>query len=700
MDCAACATKVQNAVGKLPEVSSVSVSVSGGMLAVKHLNGLTPGSVEGQVKALGYSISPIPPSHNGAAATHEAERHRQAAIDQGPWWKTPKARLTIACGLALITAWFLGAMLPAFATAAYFLAMSVGLIPIMRRSWMAARTGTPFTIETLMTIAALGAVVIGATEEAAMVVLLFLIGEMLEGVAAGRARAGIRSLTSLVPDVAIIEENGALSSVEASTLKVGSIIHVRPGDRVAADGEIVEGVSAIDEAPITGESIPQTKGPGDDVFAGTINADGLLRVRVTASAEDNTIARVIRLVEESHENKARTERFIDRFARYYTPAVLAFGILVATVPPLLLGGEWSVWIYRGLAMLLIGCPCALVISTPAAIAAGLATGARRGLLIKGGAALERLRDVTTVAFDKTGTLTVGKPIVTDVVGFGKSDLEVIRLAASLEAGSSHPIAAAVMSRADEDGAQIDRVTQAQAIPGKGVSGTVRGTRVSVLSTRAAQELTTFSADQQALITELEKQGKSMSVLVVENVVRGLIAFRDEPRPDAHETVRALSDRGLTAIMLTGDTARTGKAIGSQLGLEVRAELLPEDKSRVVQNYQNQGEIVAMVGDGINDAPALAAADVGIAMGNGTDVALETADSAILHGRVTDIAKLFKLSHRVMHNIAQNISIALGLKAVFLVTTLLGITGLWPAILADTGATVLVTMNAIRLLGDR
>lgn len=615
----------------------------------------------------------------------------------GPWWKSAKGRLTILSGAALAVAWGLGHVVPAYDAWIFAVAMLVGLVPIARRAVMAALVGTPFSIEMLMTIAAVGAVIIGAGEEAATVVFLFLIGELLEGVAAGRARASIQSLATLVPKTALLEEGGKTREVQADTLTVGAVILVRPGDRIPADGTIVSGESSIDEAPVTGESTPVRKGTDATVYAGTVNGEAALRVKVTAAAADNTIARVIKLVEEAQESKAPTERFIDRFSRYYTPGVVAVGALVAIVPPLLFGGAWGEWIYKGLAILLIGCPCALVISTPAAIAASLSSGARRGLLLKGGAVLESFGKVTAVAFDKTGTLTEGKPVVTDVVGYGRPEAEVIRLAAALETGSSHPLAKAILDRAIKDGTDVPPAEGAKALGGKGVTGIVEGAEILLASAKAAAERVPLDDEQTKRIAAFNDEGKTVSVLLTGNAIAGILAMRDEPRPDAAASLKALKDAGVKTVMLTGDNRRTAEAIGRQLGIEVRAELLPEDKQRIVGEMKGQGLNVAKVGDGINDAPALAAADVGIAMGGGTDVALETADAASLHGRVGDIAEMIALSKRTMSNIGQNITIAIGLKGVFLVTTILGITGLWPAILADTGATVLVTMNALRLL---
>ncbi len=481
-------------------------------------------------------------------------------------------------------------------------------------------------------------------------------------------------------------------------MAIGDVILVRPGDRIPADGDITEGTSEIDEAPVTGESTPKRKHIGDSVFAGTINTDGVLRIRVTATADDNTIARVVRLVEEAQESKAPTERFIDRFSRYYTPAVMVVAALVAVLPPMTMGGLWSEWVYKGLAILLIGCPCALVISTPAAIAAGLSAGARRGLLVKGGAVLETFGKITAVAFDKTGTLTEGKPVVTDIVSFGTPEKQILSTAAALEMGSSHPLAMAILDKAKAEKAPIPPATTAKAVSGKGVEGNVGGKAVFLGSPQAAGDIVSLSKEQTDSITSLNDEGKTVSVLIVADKLAGLIAMRDEPRPDAERGLALLRDAGVKAVMLTGDNRRTGEAIAEKLGIEPRAELMPEYKQRIVGEMQRGGLVVAKVGDGINDAPALAAADIGIAMGGGTDVALETADAAILHGRVIDVANMIDLSKRVMGNIHQNITVALGLKGVFLITTIVGITGLWPAILADTGATVLVTANAMRLLG--
>jgi Zn2+/Cd2+-exporting ATPase len=699
MDCASCAQKIDTAVRRLAGVRDVNVSVGTGTLTVDHEPSLASAAVEQQVKGLGYGIA-----RADAAVADHGTGHRHAHFDEegsGPWWRSRKAILTAVCGLALVLAYLVGLIVPAVEGWAFLLAIVVGLIPIARRAVAAALAGSPFTIETLMTVAAVGAVIIGETEEAAIVVLLFLVGELLEGVAASRARASIRSLTKLVPKTALLKHpDGRTAEVPAESLAVGSTILVRPGDRIPADGVVCSGESAVDEAPVTGESVPRRKGKGDIVFAGTINTQGVLRITVTAAAQDNTIARVVRLVEEAQEAKAPTERFIDRFSRYYTPGVMTVAALVATLPPLLAGVPWGEWVYKGLAVLLIGCPCALVISTPAAIAAGLSAGGRRGLLMKGGAVLETLGKITTAAFDKTGTLTEGKPQVTDVVPVARSEKDVLSLAAAVETGSSHPLATAILARATAAGVPIPPAADMATVAGEGVIGRVGGVSLFLGSPQAAAARVALSDEQAGQVEALNEAGKTVSVLLAGGKVAGLIAMRDEPRADAKAGIEALRRAGVSSIMVTGDNWRTAQAVAGLLAIEPRAELLPQEKQAIVRDLQAKGEVVAKVGDGINDAPGLAAADVGVAMGGGTDVALETADAAVLHGRVLDMAHMVALSRRVMANIRQNIGVALGLKAVFLVTTVLGITGLWPAILADTGATVVVTMNALRLLSVR
>lgn len=699
MDCGACAIKIENGLKRLPGVSDINVNYGLETLSlVLDEDRTSRGSVEERIRSLGYT----PRSTQGETSIGTEDQARLESADRA-WWRTRKGQLVIGTGVLLSLAFLVTTVVPTIGEWAYLAAALLGVLPILRRAVAGARHGTPFSIETLMSIAAIGAVAIGASAEAAVVVFLFAVGELLENVAAGRARAGIEALMNLVPRVARRERNGMVTEVPADELAIDDIVVVRPGDRVPSDGEVIEGISELDEAPVTGESVPVLKEAGGTVYAGSINANGVLRIRITRTAADNTIARIIHLVEEAQGSKAPTARFIDRFSAYYTPAAMAASALIMVVPPLLFGTDWSTWIYRGLATLLIACPCALVISTPAAIASGLAAGARHGLLVKGGAALETLGKVRTVAFDKTGTLTVGKPRVTDIIPLEGDEAGLLGKAAAVESGSSHPLGRAIVEAAEGRGLELPKMFGgAMAIPGKAVTARLREGFVSVGSPRYAAEQGNLSPELSARLEALEAEGKTAVVVLSGKRPIGVIALRDEPREDAATGVARLKALGIRAVMLTGDNRRTADAIAAGLGLEAKAELLPDAKLSEIGALRTHGG-VAMVGDGINDAPALAASSVGIAMGGGTDVALETADTALLKNRVTGVAELVRLSRATLGNIWQNIALAVGLKGIFLITTLTGVTTLWMAILADTGATVLVTINALRLLrfrGDR
>ncbi|MBI2714722.1 MAG: cadmium-translocating P-type ATPase [Rhizobiales bacterium] len=695
MDCGACAVKVETALKRLPGVSNINMNYSTETLSVRlDENRTSREIVETKIRALGYTPRPLSDASPRAAETTAEDEH---TAGNQPWWKTRKGQMVIGLGALVAAAFIVSTVKPELSLWVYGAAALVGLVPIARRAFAGALSGTQFSIETLMTVAAAGAIAIGATEEATVVIFLFAVGELLETVAAGHARAGIKTLIDLVPRTARIEEAGQIREVPVERLRVGDIVMVRPGDRVPSDGEVIEGQSEVDEAPVTGESVPVAKGVGDQVYAGGINANGMLRIRLTHTAADNTIARIIHLVEEAQGSKAPMARFIDRFSDYYTPAAMAVAVLIIIGPPLVAGADWYTWIYRGLATLLIACPCALVISTPAAIASGLASGARRGLLIKGGAALETLGKVRTIAFDKTGTLTVGKPQITSIIAIEGTADDVLAKAAAVERGSSHPLGLSIIAAAEARSLAIPQTFGgSSALPGKAVTARLKEGFVSVGSPRYALGLGPVPEQVMAAIENLEIEGKTVVLVLLANRPVGVIALRDEPREDAIEGITRLKDLGIRPVMLTGDNRRTGDAIGRALGLEVQSELLPDAKLAIINGLMKAGP-VAMIGDGINDAPALATANVGVAMGSGTDVALETADAALLKNRVVGVAELVMLSRATLSNIWQNIAIALGLKAVFLATTMFGVTSLWMAILADTGATVLVTANALRLL---
>ncbi|MFC3126908.1 heavy metal translocating P-type ATPase [Pseudoroseomonas globiformis] len=707
MDCAACVAKVTRAVERLPGVSGISVNLMAEELSLRLGPHGRRNDVEAQVAALGYAISPLGDPHAvglgsmGHAPGHEhgPVAHSHGAADPArPWHANRQARLVLLLGTLVGAASLAGWLWPAAAAWLYLTATLVAVVPFGRRAVALARAGSPFSIETLMVTAAIGAALIGAAGEAALVVFLFATGEWLEGVAAGRARAGIRALVEMMPRTARRERGGRVEEVAADSLAPGETILIRPGDRVPCDGTIAEGRSALDESPVTGESQPVARGPGDPVVAGSINADGVLRVTVTHAGPDSTLARIARMVTEATASRGRTQRFIERFSNVWTPGSMAVAALVALLPPLLGGGDWSTWLYRGLALLLVACPCALVISVPAAMASGLSAGARHGMLVKGGAALEAIGGARTVAFDKTGTLTEGRPRVTDILPAPYvREEEVLRLASGLEAGSSHPLARAILAEARVRAVTPPPLSAAAAIPGQAVTGTLEGQPYALGSPGWAAEAghplpSTLAGTAEAL----EAEGKTVVALVRDGEVMGLVAMRDEPRADAAAGIASLRRLGLRCVMLTGDNPRTGAAIGRVLDLEVRAGLRPEGKLREIAALRQQGPVV-MVGDGINDAPALAAASSGIAMGGSTDVALEAADAALMRERVGGVAGLVALSRATLGNVKQNVAVAVGLKLIFLVTTVAGISGLWMAILADTGATVLVTLNALRLL---
>ena len=687
MDCPTCVRKIEGAVERTPGASAARTNLTTQTLVLTLDEAQTSRTtLERTLRDLGHTPKPLT-DDSGERQAHETNA----------WHATRQGRLVLTTGGLLLLAYAFSLIEPQLSLWGYAAATLLGTWPLARKAVAGARAGDPFSINTLVSLAAIGALLIGQAAEAAVVVFFFAIGELLEGVAVGRARSGIKALARLTPKTARVLKKGKVFDLPVDALKIGTLIQVQPGDRVPADGLITEGTSHLDDSPVTGESVPVSKTIGDTVYAGSINTDGVLTIRVERETQDNTIARIIHLVEEAEASRAPISRFIDRFSRIYTPIVVLIAALTAILPPLLLAGDWMTWVYKGITLLLIGCPCALVLSVPASITSGLSAGTRLGLLIKGGAALEAIGGAKTVAFDKTGTLTAGRPRVTDLVALSGTEQDVLKLAAAVEGGSNHPLARAIIEQAAH--LEVPIVTDARAITGQAVTATIAGTPYAVGSPRYTQGTVGLNPVVQNQIADLERQGKTVVVLSDTTHPLGLLAIRDEPRADARAAIARLKALGVKSVMLTGDNARTGQAIAGDLGLGVQAELLPEDKLRLVSELQRDGKVI-MVGDGINDAPALAAADIGVAMGGGTDVALETADAALLHHRVSGVADMVSLSRATMRNIKQNVAFAVGLKAIFLVTTLLGITGLWPAILSDTGATVLVTANALRLLAFR
>ncbi|CAI0991724.1 Lead, cadmium, zinc and mercury-transporting ATPase [Serratia quinivorans] len=682
MDCPSCAKKIENAVTALPGVDNARVLFATEKLVVDAQSDISL-RIQDAVKQAGFTLL--------GTQTSQADQPKTSRLGEfGP---------LLLLTTLMIVSWALSMVNPELSRIAFIATTLVGLAPVATKAVRLIRSGTPFAIETLMSVAAIGALFIGATAEAAMVLLLFMVGEMLESYAANRARRGVKALMELVPEDALLLQGTERKRVPVASLRPGDVIEIAPGGRLPADAELLNPFASFDESALTGESVPVERQQGQKVAAGSLSVDQAAQMKVISEPGKNAIDRILQLIEEAEERRAPIERFLDRFSRYYTPAIMLLAIAVILVPPLLYAQPWDVWIYRGLTLLLIGCPCALVISTPAAITSGLAAATRRGALIKGGAALEQLGQVQTIAFDKTGTLTEGKPTVTDVLPLnGISEQQLLTLAAAVEAGSHHPLAQAIINRAEQYGAPLPLAQGRRALAGVGVEGIIDG-KTLLISAPAKLAAGLLSQQGTQQVEQLENAGKTAVVVLEDGVPIGLLALRDTLRSDAKQAIAELKALGINGVMLTGDNPRAAAAIATELGLDYRAGLLPEDKVRAVTEL-SELRPTAMIGDGINDAPAMKASSIGIAMGSGTDVALETADAALTHNRLVGVAEMIRISRATHANIRQNITIALGLKGVFLITTLLGLTGLWLAVLADSGATALVTANALRLLKKR
>jgi Zn2+/Cd2+-exporting ATPase len=562
-----------------------------------------------------------------------------------------------------------------------------------------------FDMKTLMTIAVIGAAFIGEWGEGATVVILFAISEALESYSMDKARQSIRSLMDIAPKEALIRRGNKELTVEVDEIQIGDIMIVKPGQKIAMDGIVIKGLSAVNQAAITGESVPVAKNINDEVFAGTLNEEGLLEVKVTKHVDDTTIAKIIHLVEEAQAERAPSQAFVDRFAKYYTPIIMLIALGVAVVPPLFFGGDWDKWIYQGLAALVVGCPCALVISTPVAIVTAIGNAARNGVLIKGGIHLEEMGAIKAIAFDKTGTLTYGVPVVMDYIPQPDTDSdELLTIIAALENGSQHPLASAIMKKAEQDHLPYKDliIDEFSSITGKGIKGKVNDKMYYVGSPNLFDEILTngIPSNLRSTISELQNKGKTVMVAGTETEILGLLAVADEVRGNSKSVIQKLHSIGIQeTIMLTGDNSGTAHAIGNQVGVSnIKAELLPQDKLAFIKELRNKYDRVAMVGDGVNDAPALAASTVGIAMGGaGTDIALETADIALMADDLGKLPFTVKLSRKALAIIKQNITFSLGIKLVALLLVIPGWLTLWIAIFADMGATLIVTLNGLRLL---
>ncbi len=609
--------------------------------------------------------------------------------------------LLIASGAAAAagyTAQFLDAAL--VSRLLFAVAIATGVPLTARKAWLAVRARS-LDINVLMLVAAAGAIALGEWSEAAAVVFMFAVAQALEARTLERARTAVRALMDLTPAEAVVSGADGQRKVLVDQVAIGSVIIVRPGEKVPLDGEVLAGSSAVNQAPVTGESLPVDKSAGDEVFAGSINGRGALEVRVTRLRRDTTLARIIHLVEQAQTRRAPTQTFVERFARLYTPAVILLAIVTAVVPPLLFGGDWHSWVYRALVLLVVSCPCALVISTPVSIVAALSSAARKGVLIKGGAHLERAGSIRCVAFDKTGTLTRGTPEVVDVISLnGLPPATIIALAASIEQRSDHPIARAIVAYAEGAGVRAYAGANVTALTGLGAEGHVSGTEVILGNHRLFEERQLCSPAVHERLDDLSAHGRTPVLLARDGIPVGIIAVADRPREAGRDAVDILRQQGVrSVVMLTGDSTATAAAIAADLGIdEVRAELMPEDKVKVIEDLRRRYGSVAMVGDGINDAPALATADIGIVMGAaGSDAAIESADIALMADELLKIPYALRLSRATMRNIKANLVISLALKAAFVLAAIGGVATLWMAVLADTGASIIVIANALRLL---
>ncbi|MHB8771257.1 MAG: heavy metal translocating P-type ATPase [Syntrophales bacterium] len=711
MDCAAETAALRRTVGALPGVEDVIFNLLHGTMTVTAPEGaVSDRDVLSAVARTGMSAKPV-----GGA---QADTVRPASAD---FWDTQgRAVLCAAAGLfaaaGFLTHWFLrGSLLDALAEGGSgsraFPTLSIGLYlagvvaggwHIFPKSLAALRTFRP-DMNLLMTIAVFGAILIGEWFEAAAVTFLFSLSLVLEGWSVGRVRRAIQALFKITPPRAryICPHDGDVMEKPVAEILPGTTVLVRPGERIPLDGRITKGRTSVNQAPITGESAPVEKGEGDEVFAGTIAEDGAIEFRVTKPAADTMIARIIRMVEEAQSRRAPSEQWVERFARTYTPAMILFATAFAVVPPLLFGGDWSRWFYDALVILVIACPCALVISTPVSIVAALAAAARAGVLIKGGAFLEEAGRLKAVALDKTGTVTHGRPEVQSIIPFnGHREEELLGRAAALEKHSRHPLARAVVRKAEQLGLLVAPAEEYRELRGRGAQGTICGRSFWVGSRRMLSEKDMANDDLRRQLDALEDAGHSVIIAGTDDHVCGLISVADGVRDDAAAFVAELKRAGAeTVVILTGDNQGTARAISKAIGAdEFRAELLPEDKVTVVEEVKRRHGSVAMVGDGINDAPALAAANLGIAMGaTGTDAAMETADVVLMSDDLSRIPWLIRHGRRTLRVIRQNIVFALGLKLLFMGLALADAATLWMAIAADMGASLLVIMNALRLL---
>jgi Cd2+/Zn2+-exporting ATPase len=691
MDCPTEERLIRNKLGANPAIAQLDFNLMSRVLTVHH-------QLQGneEIVAALQSI--------GMLAEEVKTGQPQGAAQNAPAFlsSTQKVLLAVSgltAAAAEAFAWTTGTDSSPIVVGLALTSILTGGIPTLKKGFIALRTFT-MNINFLMSLAVIGAVAIGQWPEAAMVVFLFAVAELIESLSLDRARNAVQGLLKLAPDVATIKSPaGEWVESQVQLVDVGALMLAKPGELIALDGIVESGESSVNQAPITGESMPVDKRPGDQVFAGTINERGVLQIKVSTSSGNSTLAKIVRIIEETQSNQAPTQRFVDTFARYYTPAVVVLALLVAVVPTLVFGAAFTPWLYKALVMLVIACPCALVISTPVTVVSGLTAATRMGLLVKGGQFLEMGYRLKAVAVDKTGTLTMGRPAVTEVTPLGADTREnVLLIASSLDANSTHPLAAAIL-RAGPETSSYKLVEAFETILGRGVKGVIDGVTYYLGNHRFIEEHGVCSPETEAIVHAMEGKAQTAILLANDQRVLGAIAVADALRPEAKVAIQRLTQLGVTTVMLTGDNTLTAKYIGDATGISVViAELLPEDKLGQIKRLQSEYGKVGMVGDGINDAPALAQADVGFAMGAaGSDTAIETADVALMDddlGKLPTFIELSRATHRIL---IQNIAAALLIKAVFFALALIGLATLWMAVFADVGASLLVVFNGLRLL---
>ncbi|ADC52014.1 MULTISPECIES: heavy metal translocating P-type ATPase [Bacillaceae] len=697
--CANCAGKFENNVKKLPGVQDAKVNFGASKISVYG-----DATIEELEKAGAFENLKVNPEKSARHVSQEVTDDTKE--EKVPFYKKYSTLLYSTSFLAFgYLSYFVNGEENLLTTLLFLASMLVGGLSLFKVG-LQNLLRFEFDMKTLMTVAVIGGAIIGEWGEVAIVVILFAISEELERFSMDRARNSIRSLMDIAPKEALVRRNGQEIMIHVDEIAVGDIMIVKPGEKIAMDGVVVNGYSAVNQAAITGESVPVEKTVDDEVFAGTLNEEGLLEIKITKLVEDTTISKIIHLVEEAQGERAPSQAFVDKFAKYYTPIIMIIAALVAVVPPLLLGSSWETWVYQGLAVLVVGCPCALVISTPISIVSAIGNAAKKGVLVKGGVYLEEMGALKAIAFDKTGTLTKGVPVVTDfdVLNNQTNEKDLLAIITALEYRSQHPLASAIMKKAEEENILYSKVLveDFSSITGKGIKGIVNGMTYYIGSPKLFRELLTtdFDKDLEQNITALQNQGKTAMIIGTEKEILGIIAVADEVRESSKDIIQKLHQLGIKkTIMLTGDNKGTANAIGSHVGVsDIRADLMPQDKLEYIKQLRADFGNVAMVGDGVNDAPALAASTVGIAMGGaGTDTALETADVALMGDDLRKLPFTVKLSRKALNIIKANITFAIAIKFIALLLVIPGWLTLWIAILSDMGATILVALNGLRLM---